>query len=226
MSALELALALNTGYWILTHLHTCTLTHLQPCVARRDAAPPWGGPPAPPGCQTPDCVAGGHSASAADGSWSRFASLSLDETLSRPDEWGRCVESTVGAHLVSQSFVRGYEVMYWRDNDDEIDFVLRKGDKLVAIEVKSNRETYTGAMAVFRDKFPENRRPYSCSVHARPMLRSPTIFQPLTSLTIFSLRSGMDWSSSFWRNSMASASNCARKSAGTASSVTMRRSSA
>jgi predicted AAA+ superfamily ATPase len=84
---------------------------------------------------------------------SRFASLSLDETLSRPDEWGRCVESAVGAHLVSQSFVKGYGVMYWRDGDDEIDFVLRKGEKLVAIEVKSNRETYTGAMAVFREKY-------------------------------------------------------------------------
>ena len=84
---------------------------------------------------------------------SRYASRTLEETLSSPEEWGRCVESAVGAHLVNQSFVKSYDVMYWRDGDDEIDFVLKKGERLVAIEVKSNRETHTGAMARFRERF-------------------------------------------------------------------------
>ena len=84
---------------------------------------------------------------------SRYASRTLEETLSSPEEWGRCVESAVGAHLVNQSFVKCYDVMYWSDGDDEIDFVLKKGERLVAIEVKSNRETHTGAMARFRERF-------------------------------------------------------------------------
>jgi len=84
---------------------------------------------------------------------SRYASHTFEEVLSNPEEWGRCVESAVGAHLVNQSFVKGYEVMYWRDGDDEIDFVLKKGERLVAIEVKSNRETHTGAMSRFRTRF-------------------------------------------------------------------------
>ena len=84
---------------------------------------------------------------------SRYAEFSLEEALTRPDEWGRCVESAVGAHLVNQSFAKGYDVMYWRDGDDEIDFVLRKNLRVVAIEVKSNRETHTGAMALFRERF-------------------------------------------------------------------------
>ena len=84
---------------------------------------------------------------------SRYASHTFEEVLSNPEEWGRCVESAVGAHLVNQSFVKGYEVMYWRDGDDEIDFVLKKGERLVAIEVKSNRESHTGAMSRFRTRF-------------------------------------------------------------------------
>ena len=54
---------------------------------------------------------------------------------------------------MNQSFVKGYEVMYWRDGDDEIDFVLRKNHRVIAIEVKSNRETHTGAMTLFRERF-------------------------------------------------------------------------
>ena len=84
---------------------------------------------------------------------SRYASRTLEETLSSPEDWGRCVESAVGAHLVNQSFVKSYDVMYWRDGDYEIDFVLKKGERLVAIEVKSNRETHTGAMSRFRERF-------------------------------------------------------------------------
>ena len=84
---------------------------------------------------------------------SRYISMTLEDVLSSPEEWGRCVESAVGAHLVNQSFVKGYEVMYWRDGDYEVDFVLKKGERLVAVEVKSNRETHTASMPRFRERF-------------------------------------------------------------------------
>lgn len=50
--------------------------------------------------------------------------------------WGRLVESSVGAHLLN-TCDNDTQVYYWRDKSDEVDFVLAKGRKLAAIEVKS-----------------------------------------------------------------------------------------
>ncbi len=52
--------------------------------------------------------------------------------------WGHLVESCVGAHLIN-SAGPSTTVHYWRDNNLEIDFILQKGDQLIAIEVKSGR---------------------------------------------------------------------------------------
>lgn len=50
--------------------------------------------------------------------------------------WGRLVESSVGAHLLN-TCDGDTQVHYWRDGSDEVDFILTKGSKLTAIEVKS-----------------------------------------------------------------------------------------
>lgn len=50
---------------------------------------------------------------------------------------GRLTESAVGAHLLNAATCGECELFYWRENNREVDFVLRKGKKLVAIEVKS-----------------------------------------------------------------------------------------
>lgn len=65
-------------------------------------------------------------------------SIELFETIKKqPAEWGRMVESSIGAHLLSCSFVEGYKVFYWRHRNDEVDFVLEKRGKIIGIEVKS-----------------------------------------------------------------------------------------
>lgn len=51
--------------------------------------------------------------------------------------WGRLVESSVGAHLLN-TCDNDTQVSYWRDGSDEVDFVLSRGRKLAAIEVKSS----------------------------------------------------------------------------------------
>ncbi len=51
--------------------------------------------------------------------------------------WGRLVESAVGAHLLN-SCDNDTRVHYWRDGTDEVDFILTRGRKLTAIEVKSS----------------------------------------------------------------------------------------
>ena len=57
--------------------------------------------------------------------------------------WGHIYESGIGAYLVSQAFVDRFEVYYWCERNDEVDFVLRKKGKVVAIEIKSNVEKRT-----------------------------------------------------------------------------------
>ena len=52
--------------------------------------------------------------------------------------WGRLVESAVGAHLCNTAG-RDVRVYYWRDGQHEVDFVLERAHRLVAIEVKGGR---------------------------------------------------------------------------------------
>ena len=81
------------------------------------------------------------------------AGLSFAAVAADPEEWGRCVESAAGAHLLSQAFVGGFDVHYWRDGGLEVDYVLRRGDRLAAIEVKTNGEASTDGLAEFRRRF-------------------------------------------------------------------------
>lgn len=73
--------------------------------------------------------------------------------------WGRQVESAVGAHLANAAAARLCEVFYWRENNLEVDFVVRAGEVLTAIEVKSGRSGNAQlGMAAFGDAFPEARK--------------------------------------------------------------------
>lgn len=54
---------------------------------------------------------------------------------------GRLVESAVAAHLLNSIRGTQIELFYWREGDKEVDFVLQLGEKLIAVEVKSNQES-------------------------------------------------------------------------------------
>jgi predicted AAA+ superfamily ATPase len=71
--------------------------------------------------------------------------------------WGRMVESAVGAHLVNQCLKYRYELFYWRNRNDEIDFVLSSRDKVIGIEVKSGASGETQGMDAFRQQFNPHR---------------------------------------------------------------------
>ncbi len=68
--------------------------------------------------------------------------------------WGRIVESSAGAHLFNTA-TSDTRVHYWRDGNDEVDFVLERGPRVVAIEVKS------GAKALLTRGMDEFRRRYN-----------------------------------------------------------------
>ncbi len=69
------------------------------------------------------------------------ASSGLTPAAARRDRafWGRLVESAVGAHLANAAATGACELFYWRDRSHEVDFVVRAGRAVTAIEVKSGR---------------------------------------------------------------------------------------
>ena len=69
------------------------------------------------------------------------ANISFEELVRNRDLWGRWVESAVGAHLLNQTIGRELELYYWSKSNLEVDFVLVKGNKITAIEVKSGAAT-------------------------------------------------------------------------------------
>lgn len=71
---------------------------------------------------------------------------------------GHLVESAVGAYLLGKSFREGFEVMWWREGVKEVDFVVRDGSRLSAIEVKSGAEPGQSGMADFLDANPGAKR--------------------------------------------------------------------
>ncbi len=71
--------------------------------------------------------------------YSAMEGLSFEEALADREHWGRLTESAVGAHLANAAAAGNCELFYWRDRNREVDFVVRAGCKLIAIEVKSGR---------------------------------------------------------------------------------------
>ena len=86
------------------------------------------------------------------GSGYSFEEAQADRTF-----WGRVVESAVGAHLINTA-TSDIRLHHWRDGPHEVDFVLQRGPRVVAIEVKSGprRGALTG-LETFRERFGPRR---------------------------------------------------------------------
>jgi predicted AAA+ superfamily ATPase len=72
--------------------------------------------------------------------------------------WGRLTESAVGAYLLNS--IRGtmIELSYWREDDKEVDFVLKFGKSITAIEVKSNKESFNASgIDLFVERFKPSK---------------------------------------------------------------------
>lgn len=86
------------------------------------------------------------------------AGLSFEDARADREYWGRLTESAVGAHLANAAAQGACELFYWRDRNREVDFVVRSGRRLLAIEVKSGRApTALPGLAAFTDAFGPNR---------------------------------------------------------------------
>ncbi len=82
---------------------------------------------------------------------------SYEEAQADRTFWGRLVESTVGAHLFNTG-MPDIKLHYWRESPREVDFVLVRGRRLIAIEVKSTpRKMNSDGLDDFQERFsPEH----------------------------------------------------------------------
>lgn len=81
-----------------------------------------------------------------------FAAARADRSF-----WGRIVENAVGAHLHNSGDPS--TLAYWRKGKLEVDFVLARGQRLTAIEVKSGKGGRSmPGLAAFAAAYPGGRR--------------------------------------------------------------------
>ncbi|PJA32767.1 MAG: AAA family ATPase [Zetaproteobacteria bacterium CG_4_9_14_3_um_filter_53_7] len=65
------------------------------------------------------------------------SAYSKTEALADRTYWGRVVESAVGQHLYNSGKHNDCHLHYWREGPNEVDFVIERGNRIAAIEVKS-----------------------------------------------------------------------------------------
>jgi predicted AAA+ superfamily ATPase len=75
------------------------------------------------------------------------------EARSKPAEWGRVVESSIGAHLINYSLSEKFALYYWRERNDEVDFIIERKGKVIALEVKTTAAGSTSGMSAFKKQF-------------------------------------------------------------------------
>jgi len=80
----------------------------------------------------------------------------LPELRADPEAWGRQVEVAVGAHLLNTAPADGVDVTWWRERNNEVDFVIARGRSVLAIEVKTGRRrAHRNGLAAFQAAYPE-----------------------------------------------------------------------
>jgi len=82
-----------------------------------------------------------------------FCRRTFEDAVQDRPLWGHIFESAIGAHIVSGAYAGDYRTYYWREDDREVDYVIEKRGRLVAIEVKSNSKQWNSGLKTFSDKF-------------------------------------------------------------------------
>jgi len=67
--------------------------------------------------------------------------------------YGRLVESAIGSYLLNQCRISNISLYYWREGNNEVDFILKKGSKLISLEVKSGTMRNNEGQLQFANRF-------------------------------------------------------------------------
>ena len=77
--------------------------------------------------------------------------MNQERTIPTPDECRTLLLNH--PFLLNQATKYDYKLSYWRERDDEVDFIIEHNKQCIAIEVKSGRRTSNNGLSVFREKF-------------------------------------------------------------------------
>ena len=79
--------------------------------------------------------------------------VSFENYRSNHKAWGNLAESAVGAHLLNSGKRHRFNVYYWNNGNYEVDYVMEKGDKILAVEVKSGKDSINKGLDIFDREF-------------------------------------------------------------------------
>ena len=82
---------------------------------------------------------------------------SFKTIIKMKDKWVRLVESSVGAHLLNGQQAGNYRLYYWRQGNDEIDFVMEGKKKLIGLEIQSGISHKRSGMDAFVRAFKPDK---------------------------------------------------------------------
>ncbi|MBQ0088312.1 MAG: ATP-binding protein [Prevotellaceae bacterium] len=82
-----------------------------------------------------------------------YQPYTLVELLQNPKEWGHTFESAIGSYIMNQSFIHRFDVYYWREQNMEVDYILVKKGRIIAIEVKSNAVAESKGLLKFKELY-------------------------------------------------------------------------
>lgn len=91
------------------------------------------------------------------------------EVFETKNGYGRAVEAAVGACLIQN----GFNIEYWREGGEEVDYVTKYEGVLYAIEVKSGRPRSTKGMDTFKNLYPSARPVYVSEATLEAFLTDP-----------------------------------------------------
>lgn len=83
--------------------------------------------------------------------------LMFEEAMQDASAWGRVVESAVGAHLLNAALENNMKLWYWRDGNNEVDFVLEQRGRVIGIEVKSGKREHNLGLEKFDKAFKPDK---------------------------------------------------------------------
>lgn len=82
---------------------------------------------------------------------------SFRDVAESPPDWGRRVESAIGAHLLNHSLTGSTKLHYWRQGNHEVDFILVHTNKVIALEVKSGTSQHSSGIEAFRKQYSPDK---------------------------------------------------------------------
>lgn len=88
---------------------------------------------------------------------SASSNMTFEEARNNPTVWGRLVESCCGSHIVRLQMLYDYKTHYWREGNDEMDFVIKNKESVSAIEIKSGSRLKNSGAVEFKKRFPSSK---------------------------------------------------------------------